>query len=397
MRPFLTPRLAVLTLAHFTIDAYSSFFAPLLPLLVPKLGLSLTLVGTLIVIASLSSSFGQPLFGLLADRLRRPWFVAFGPLVAALFLASVGLASGFGSLVALLLLGGVGVAAFHPQAAALASISSPRRALAMSFWVTGGTIGWALGPLFAVTTVGLFGLERTWLAAIPGAALSVLLLVWFASAEPRGHRSRPPTRLSDLRPHAGPLSLLYFSVVFRSAVSYGFMTLLPLYLHTRGWSVAAGGTLTTVYLTMGALGGFLGGWLADRFGGKRVVVLSYAIAIPLFAAFLLLPERLGLFFLMLGYCALQTALPVNTVMGQELAPEHASTISSLLMGAAWGMGALLIGPVGALADRTNLHLGLAALSSLLVAGLACAFRLPDIRTHRPHVTAETAPGQGVSG
>jgi FSR family fosmidomycin resistance protein-like MFS transporter len=128
MRSLITPRLGLLAVSHFTIDAYSSFFSPLLPLLVTKLDLSLTLVGTLVAFSSLSTSFAQPLFGLLSDRLSRPWFVAFGPLIAALFISALGTASSYWGLVALLTLGGLGVAAFHPEAAALASGGSPRRA-----------------------------------------------------------------------------------------------------------------------------------------------------------------------------------------------------------------------------------------------------------------------------
>ena len=73
---------------------------------------------------------------------------------------------------------------------------------------------------------------------------------------------------------------------------------------------------------------------------------------------------------------LQASLPVNVVLGQELSPRHSSTISSLLMGAAWGVGALLIGPIGALADHLGLTAALAALACTLVAGFACALALP---------------------
>src|SRR5213593_2280638 len=144
MRRVFSPRLALLSLGHFTIDSYSSFFSPLLPLLVHKLHLNLTLVGSLVALSAVSSSFSQPLFGWLADRVHRPWFVAFGPLVAAVFMSAIGLAPSFGALVALLMLGGIGVASFHPQAAVLASELGPRRALAMSFFVSGGTLGFAL-------------------------------------------------------------------------------------------------------------------------------------------------------------------------------------------------------------------------------------------------------------
>jgi hypothetical protein len=74
-------------------------------------------------------------------------------------------------------------------------------------------------------------------------------------------------------------------------------------------------------------------------------------------------------------------------MGQELSPVHSSTISSLLMGAAWGMGALIIGPIGALADRYGIHAGLTALSAMLLVGLLAAALLPGARRR---VTAAAA-------
>ncbi len=397
MRRLLTPRLALVSFGHFTIDSYSSFFSPLLPLLVVKLHLSLTLVGSLVALAALSSSFAQPLFGMLADRVHRPWFVAFGPLVAAVFLSCIGLAPNYATLVALLMLGGVGVAAFHPQAAVLASDLSPRRALAMSFFVTGGTLGFALGPLFAVSVVAAVGLERTWIAAFPGLLVSVLLLVWFARVAPRDrHQGARPT-FAELKPVLRPLTLLYFAVVTRSAVSYGFMTFLPIRLHDRGFSVAAGGALLTAYLALGALGGFVGGWLAERWGGRRVVVASFIGATPLFFLFLFLPDAPGLACLILGGFVLQASLPINVVLGQELSPRHSSTISSLLMGAAWGLGALLIGPVGALADAYGLTAGLACLSCLLLAGLGCALALPAAVGRAPEealIRSGAAPVEG---
>jgi FSR family fosmidomycin resistance protein-like MFS transporter len=376
MRQVLTPRLILVSLGHFTIDSYSSFFSPLLPLLVTKLHLNLTLVGTLVALAALSSSFAQPLFGWLADRVHRPWFVAFGPLVAAVFLSAIGLAPSYGALVALLMLGGIGVAAFHPQAAVLAGDATPRRGLAMSFFVTGGTLGFSFGPLFAVSVVGRFGLDHTWLAAIPGLVMGLLLLAWFARVAPRRRHVGAVPALSELRPVLKPLALLYFVVVFRSAVGYGFMTFLPLRLHQHGFAVATGGWILTAYLALGACGGFLGGWLADRWGGRRVVVVSFLGATPLYFAFLYLPDVPGLVALTLGNFVLQSSLPVNVVLGQELSPRHSSTISSLLMGAAWGVGALLIGPIGALADHVGLTAALTALACMLAAGFACAAALP---------------------
>src|SRR5205085_1447290 len=82
--------------------------------------------------------------------------------------------------------------------------------------------------------------------------------------------------------------------VCRSAVSYGFMTFLPLYLHARGWTVTAGGGVLATYLLAGAIGGFLGGWLSERWGGRRVVRASFLGAAPLYVAFLFLPDPVAL-------------------------------------------------------------------------------------------------------
>jgi len=84
------------------------------------------------------------------------------------------------------------------------------------------------------------------------------------------------------------------------------------------------------------------------------------------------------------------------VMGQDLSPRHSSTISSLLMGGAWGIGALLVSPVGALADHYGIRGALFALSAMLVVGFCCAFALPDLRPRRAPVVDPMSPGVSES-
>jgi hypothetical protein len=45
------------------------------------------------------------------------------------------------------------------------------------------------------------------------------------------------------------------------------------------------------------------------------------------------------------------------------------------MGAAWGLGAILIYPIGALADHIGLDRALMLLSSLIVVGFVCATQI----------------------
>ena len=72
-------------IAHLLNDAYASFLHPLLPRLMDKLGLSITLAAALSMIFSLSSSIMQPMAGYLADRFGRKVFVIAGPLISGVF------------------------------------------------------------------------------------------------------------------------------------------------------------------------------------------------------------------------------------------------------------------------------------------------------------------------
>ena len=48
----------------------------------------------------------------------------------------------------------------------------------------------------------------------------------------------------------------------------------------------------------------------------------------------------------IGGFLLQSTLPVNVTFGQQIAPVSAATVSSLMMGFAWGVGSLLAPVVG---------------------------------------------------
>src|SRR5450432_4846382 len=80
--------LAYLSLVHFFIDFYSNALAVFVPLLVDKLGITLTEAGFLGGLLSFSSSVTQPVYGYLSDRFRSPLFATLAPAVAGIFIAS---------------------------------------------------------------------------------------------------------------------------------------------------------------------------------------------------------------------------------------------------------------------------------------------------------------------
>lgn len=379
------PTVLRIAAVHFVVDGYGNIFAPLLPLLIPRLDLSLAAAGTLTMFFQLSASVSQVGFGHLADRWRPRLLLFSGPIVAVLVLSFVGTAPSTPMLAAVLILGGLGGAAFHPPAAALAyRLGAERPGLAMSVHITGGSLGFSLGPLLFAPFAQRFGVEWTPLLALPGLAI----VAWFLRGVPHITFPRVETRgLSALRPYARPLALLYFIVVLRTLSSISFATFMPVMLTRRGMSLAASAVAVAAYLFASGIGGFLGGPAADRFGARRVIALSLVLAVPFLFAASLTTGWVFVVLVALGGFFLQSTLPVNVTFGQSLAPVSAATVSSLMMGFAWGTGGLSVPFVGMMADRIGIEAALRLMAVVPLAAAALAIPLPK----RPTAHIPTPP------
>ena len=124
------------------------------------------------------------------------------------------------------------------------------------------------------------------------------------------------------------------------------------------------GKITTLFLFFGAIGGFCGGAVADRLGGKNVISWSMFFSTPLLLAFLLNSGGLSYVFLAAAGLTLLSTLPVNVVMAQNLMPQSSSVVSSLMMGLAWGTGGMVVPIIGIIADVAGLTRALMAVSLL---------------------------------
>jgi len=361
--------------AHVMVDGYGNIYAPLLPLLIPKLGLSLAAAGTLTMCFQLAASVAQIGFGRLADRWRPRFLVMVGPIISVSVLSFIGTASSPVMLAAILIAGGLGAAAFHPPAAALAHrLGGDRPGLSMSVYITGGTLGFSLGPLMFAPFAERFGLAWTPLLALPG-----LIVVGFflTRVPPMPLHPSSSGGLSALRPYVKHLGLLYAIVVLRTLTAISFSTFVPVMLTRRGMSVSQAGTAVALYLLASGIGGFFGGPTADRFGAKKVIALSLVLATPCLVVAPFLTGWAFVAVLAVGGFFLQSTLPVNVTFAQALAPVSAATVSSIMMGFGWGTGGLSVPFVGAIADRVGIEATLSGLALVPIAAAACALALPS--------------------
>jgi MFS transporter, FSR family, fosmidomycin resistance protein len=385
----LHPSIWKIASTHVVVDAYTNIYAPLLPLLIPRLNLSLATAGTLAMCFQLANSVSQLGFGALADRWRPRTLVIAGPLLAVLVLSLIGLAQSPLVLGMILVMGGLGGAAFHPAAAALVyKLAETRnKATAMSAHLSGGSLGFSFAPILFAPFIAAMGLQWSPLIMVPG----LIALSWTLRQVPPMELPHKHERSTwkTLRPAAFPLSLLYFTIVLRTATTYGFMTFTPTLLTRSGFTIAQASTAVSLYLFCSGIGGFLGGPVADRIGPRRVIVWTMITAVPFMA---IAPHLSPIGFtamLAIGGLLLQSTLPISVTFAQTFVKGGAATVSSLMMGFAWGMGSLTVPLIGMGADRFGIQPTLAVVAFIPLLGAALAWQLPEKGTH--HVDPDFDP------
>ena len=393
--------LTVLCAGHFVNDSYSSVIYPLLPLIKTKLHLTTAEVFWLAPLYAVSSSLMQPVYGFLSDRYARRSFAVLGPVITGVFISLIGLAPSYGLLLVLLVASGIGVGSFHPQAAAMAAVASgEKRRIGLATFSAAGTLGFAIGPFIITRVVSAFGLDKTYYIIAIGILMSIVL---YRVCPPLEDVRRPSAETAGVkRPLLGalhavwkPLLLLYLITVIRSGLQVTTNNYLPFMLGERGYNLTGTGNVMTVFLLLGGVGGLVGGFVAERVSGRAVTLYSGLFAGPLMIAAFLTSGPVSIALLGVGGFVLLATMPVNVAMAQELAPGQTSTVSALMMGAAWGVGALappVLDPFVPAYGFTRVMVFASAVT--MVSGVLAYFLPRDERKSRPLIESELATAAG---
>ncbi|WP_440330278.1 MFS transporter, partial [Mitsuokella multacida] len=143
--------LYLLAAAHLSNDINTGSLPALLPFFVSFYGMDYTAIAGLMFASSFLSSVIQPLFGYLADKGSRQWFMAVGVFFAGTSLAITGFVSDYWLIFAAVTVMGIATSIFHPEAARCVNgVSQGARGKGMSIFSVGGNGGFGFGPLLAV-------------------------------------------------------------------------------------------------------------------------------------------------------------------------------------------------------------------------------------------------------
>lgn len=348
-RPLMT-----MMLGHFTVDMYSGVIPLLYPLLTDKFELSLSTVGLVSLAYSGMSSITQPLFGMFADR-KGTRLIGLSMMWTAFMFSVLGFVDSFPLLLVFAGLAGIGSGAFHPLGAvgAAAAARNEQRNVAMSLYVTGGTLGVAFGPLIGAILFHFFGLRGTGAMIIPGTAICFWMFAEMKSL------AVPPRRKLNVGERLPPIpwrmvSLIVALMMVRSWTLSSLQAFIPVWYRDLGYSSAFYSVLLTVLLLASAIGAVGSGTLADKHGRRIIMLISSAATVPIVLLFAQFPGWFGFVTAaMIGLLAASTG-PLLLVMAQQFMRGRAGAASGMILGFGFIMGAIGIPVVGAIADRIGL-------------------------------------------
>ncbi|HSH25446.1 MAG TPA: MFS transporter, partial [Massilibacterium sp.] len=122
------------------------------------------------------------------------------------------------------------------------------------------------------------------------------------------------------------------------------------------------------FLLMGAVGTFIGGPLADRFGKRNVILFSLIAPAPLAILLPFVNQIIAIGLLSLIGLFIMSSFSVTVVYAQELVPGKIGTMSGLIVGLAFGMGAIGSVALGSLIDWIGLFPTMVSVSLLPLLG-----------------------------
>ena len=342
-----------ISVGHLINDLYTSCIAPLLPVIIEKLSLSLTAVGSLIAIMQLPSML-NPFIGYLADKASLRYFVILTPAITATLISSMGFASNYFSLAIIFFTTGISIACFHAPAPAMISRVSGRQiGLGMSLFMAGGELARTIGPLLAVWAVSTWTLEGIYRLVVLGWAASIVLYLRLRDIPARMGK---PGSLKGLYPVLRTLFLpLFFVILLQNFLRECLSTFLPTYMYLGGGSLWESGQALFFYELAGVAGALVGGTLSDKLG-RRLILILVAILAPIFMfIFLQIEGRMIVpVLLALGFTSLST-LPVIMAMVQDYVPSHRAMGNGLYMFMTFALRPIALLGIGYLGDQIGLE------------------------------------------
>jgi FSR family fosmidomycin resistance protein-like MFS transporter len=348
-----------ISLAHLAHDTYSAFLAPILPLLIEKLGMSLAMSAFLDIARKLPSLL-NPFFGLLAERSDARYFVILSPALTAFSMSLLGSIDSYAVLIVLLIISGISSTLFHiPSPGIIKSSSQENIGRGMSYYMVGGELARTVGPLLITGGISLWGLDGTWRLMPFGFVASFILYMRLKDFTFTQKKFTKKSEKGDAWAEVKRVLPLFLTMggfmFFQSAMKMATTLYLAVYLTQHGFSIWYASIALSVLQFFGVIGTFLSGNISDKIGRQKTLVIMSSGAALSMSAFVL-SSNTYIHFILLAFLGIFMFAngPVMLSIIHEVKTKMPTFINSVYMTINFGIGSVVVFLMGIFGDTLGL-------------------------------------------
>jgi FSR family fosmidomycin resistance protein-like MFS transporter len=247
----------------------------------------------------------------------------------------------------------------------------------MSFFMTGGELARAVGPMVAVGAVSLLGLENFYPIMLFGLMASIWLFLRFRDVPINIDKSRNLSIRDTWREMRHILLPLTAILLARGFMHASMATFLPTFIKIETGNLWLAGAALTIFEATGVAGVLTAGSMSDYFGRRRVLLISLLGAPISLFLFTWSGGWLRYFTLLVTGFTLLSTTPVMLALVQEHAKSSPSAANGLFMMASFMARSAIVVLVGFIADLIGLRSTYFLSAGMGLLGVPFIFMLPE--------------------
>jgi len=356
-KKFQTGNVLIISITHFIHDVYSSFLAPILPLLIEKFSLTYTQAGLLTIFQRIPSLL-NPIVGIMADKVGVKLLVIFSPAITVVVMSLLGIAPTYSILAVLLLVMGIAASMFHvPAPVMIKQIAGERIGKGMSFFMLGGELARSVGPLVVLGGISLWGLEGIYKLIPFGLTASLILYFKFRNLDlPKLVENHESKKIYKVLKEFRSLFIMVLGILFFTSVIKGTLTtFLTVYLTNQGESLWYAGGALSIFQLAGAGGTFFSGSVSDKIGRRKILLFSAIINPVLLFLFVFTSGIISFILILLLGFFLFSFTPVLLAIVNESKTVFPTFLNGIFMTINFITSALAVALIGYSADYISLE------------------------------------------
>jgi FSR family fosmidomycin resistance protein-like MFS transporter len=396
-RSFFLTSLPFFILAHAAHHFLTALPEPLMPALRDEFRLNYTKASLITSSFAISGATGQLPAGWLADRIGPRILIAVGTIGVAIAGILVGFSRSFIMLLGCLMLMGLASGGYHPAATPLisASVKPQQRGRALGLHLIGGNSSFFLAPIIAAAISGFWGWRGAFFTlAVPTIILGLIFYLYLGRKSLMEHVAGVRQKINAERPpqpgYRRRLIAFLTMIVLGGGANMSILPFLTLYMADKlGASNELAAGLLSIVFSSGLWAGPLGGWLSDRIGSVKIVIITGILSGVIIYAlnFVSLGPTLYLVLFLQGL-NMAVRMPVTEVFIMSQTPaKNRSTVFGIYYSTMQYTGAIFTPLGGYIIDRYGFNFCFtAAAIAVVTVAVVTSFFIYDAKDHYQHET-----------